>query len=462
MDPCAAWDGVPCGPQRGPARSDYLADFDAAGHHFDAGEPEFRAAAIDTVSRRRRSAGPEVHVGAAGAGSPRPEARALSIDNTVRRRAHSEPPADLKPRTTRAELKLAMQAFGVMPDIDADVHHRRRCASPDAITTTHAQAAKMAASIRDIEGLLKRRHFHASPQPGTSLSPRLASKSLEMVDIDAHSRQPLGLSKTASAGALPTSSRCYDLAVETSAKYPGTPRGRTSTEFFQRTLEAKRYAKLLGRAGSSNLKSLAMVSEDDLKKLQKQDSSNRRMLEESQSEFNKMLLAIQSAKANESPPECYYRKRSSSKESIHSISTAASISDEAFQTFKSSKSAKYMPMCNVMEQDIYALAEEQETRAELAAEPECEPGPKVPINLRRVLSSITAGDDKMSVNLPEALADIKSSLIPVFQQQHDERSRSDVSELQAKLKPASLCEQQSYCGRGQRYPLRSSARQAKQ
>mmetsp|Transcript_140819 Transcript_140819/g.262778 ORF Transcript_140819/g.262778 Transcript_140819/m.262778 type:complete len:472 (-) Transcript_140819:148-1563(-) len=448
MDPCAAWDGVPRGPRLGPPCSDYEADWDAAGSLFTKGEYESRALHIDAVPRLGR---PKVtHDGAAGGGSPRLEVRALSIDSTVRRRAHSEPPADLQPRATRAELKLSMQAFGIIPDIDAAVSHRRRSAPDLTFTTTHGQAGKMAASFGDIEGLLKRRHFHGSPPPGNLISPRLAARAMEMVDIDTHARRPLVMNRAVSASVIPVGSPCYDLASCSSPKFPGSPRGRTSTEFFKKTLEAKQYAKLLGRAGvSSGCKSLAQFSADDLERelrnLQKQDGSRDKKLEDKSSgqrELEKVILAL------ESPAESYRSHRSFSKESIST--TTSTEAAAAMQTLKISEAAKSAFDLQLGKFSIYMSAhaeEEEEKESSKGREPESEPGPKVSAKLRRVLAAM----DTDGSNIPEAIGNMKS-LIPIFQK--DKLPKSMESDLQGKLKPPA--NQNAYYGRSQRFSLRSS------
>jgi len=113
------------GPRLGPvSRAGYETSWNAAGNPFKNGEPEFRTWSVDAgcLPRRRKDPlGSFVCDDAAGRGRPRTEVRSLDVDDHVRR-AHSEPP---KATRTRAEIELAMQAFGIHPDVDSFALRRR-------------------------------------------------------------------------------------------------------------------------------------------------------------------------------------------------------------------------------------------------------------------------------------------------------------------------------------------------
>merc|ERR1719199_1165341 len=142
---------------------------------------------------------------------------------------------------------LSMQSFGVLPDIDDGLGHRRRyrSPSPESATPNRQESAKRAIAFRDIEGVQSKRHL--SPQHSPSPS---ATAAMKTIDIDArvgHGRTP-GSARSPSKGILPMDSPSYSMTCP--ASYMGSPRvsprGK-SFNYFEEALSAERYAKLLGR-----------------------------------------------------------------------------------------------------------------------------------------------------------------------------------------------------------------------
>jgi len=165
------------------SRAGFEPQWGAAGSPFKHGVPEDRALYIDGPQMPRKRSDPLDSVdrnGVAGNGPPRTEFRALMVDDLVRR-AHSAPPAKMP---SRAEVELALQAFGVPCNSD-NLHSHRRGGSPKNVET-RMDVTQNAAKFSDILGMRTRRHFHGSLVPGSRLSPRLAAATLDEVCIDAH------------------------------------------------------------------------------------------------------------------------------------------------------------------------------------------------------------------------------------------------------------------------------------
>merc|ERR1719199_2296638 len=113
---------------------------------------------------------------------------------------------------------LSMQSFGVLPDIDDGLGHRRRyrSPSPESATPNRQESAKRAIAFRDIEGVQSKRHL--SPQHSPSPS---AIAAVKTIDIDArvgHGRTP---AISPSKGILPVDSPSYSM---TCPSYMGSPR----------------------------------------------------------------------------------------------------------------------------------------------------------------------------------------------------------------------------------------------
>jgi hypothetical protein len=98
----------------------------------------------------------------------------------------------------------------------------------------------------DINGVLAKKHFVDNRGPRELLSPRLENIALESIDIDSFARRRKPMAKAAADTILPTSA-CYSLACEVNhGAWRQAPRSH-SFDYFEKTLQAERYAKLLGR-----------------------------------------------------------------------------------------------------------------------------------------------------------------------------------------------------------------------
>jgi len=234
------------GPRLGPvSRAGYEASWNAAGNPFKNGEPEFRTWNVNAAClprRRKDPLGSFVSDGAAGRGSPRTEVRALDVDDHVRR-AHSEPP---KATRTRAETELAMQAFGIYSDVDSFAVRRR--VQAETLPPTKAMIGRTAMEFTDITSVLRRKTFHDAAPPGSSLSPRMAAKSLESIDIDSYYGRRRSVSCEPSCRSAPWSCASFDSPV----------RGRR--QFFEQILSAEKYASLIGRPHFRSQEELADIA----------------------------------------------------------------------------------------------------------------------------------------------------------------------------------------------------------
>jgi hypothetical protein len=181
--------------------------------------------------------------GAAGIGSPRIDVRTLSIDDRVRR-ARSEPP---QLESTRATQTLSMQAFGILAGIDTPGRFRRRALSPEFTPAARDQVAKMGAIYGDIERITAKKHFRSSSMEAL-MSPRLVAKAIESIDIDAQTGRAKLLDKKAALGILPDSAS-FEMDTTTQTTF-GQSRRSKNLCYYEKTLEAERYAKLIGRPQS--------------------------------------------------------------------------------------------------------------------------------------------------------------------------------------------------------------------
>lgn len=216
-------------PRRGPvSRLGFEPAPDAAGSV----RPQFEPRAIVVGQQSTKCA--DVHKvdwnGAAGHLLPRVDLRTLHIDDSVRR-ARSEPPASL---STRLEIALAQQAFGVC----ADTGRRRLMEEPQSVPS-RAEVASQSAKLGTMESLLEKRHFHGAPLPGSSLSPLMKNRALESIDIDSHAgrRHEASPSK---GGFLPQDGESWDLQAGDTSK-------ASLRRFLEQSLLAEEHASLLGR-----------------------------------------------------------------------------------------------------------------------------------------------------------------------------------------------------------------------
>jgi hypothetical protein len=231
----------PCCPrQGGVSRAGYEVAADAAGNAFPRGEHDERIAlSVEYLQQKRKNclSGFD-RTGVAGCGSSRDEIRAFTIDDH-NRRARSEPP---KPQKHRATELQSMQVFGVPLDIDNGLcGHRQRC-KQDPSEPTRQQDAERALRYGDIDCVLAKKHFLGKSRSQDLLC--LQSGSDGDITPRYGKRQVTG--KRAANAILPTS-ECYSLACEVNhGAWRQAPRSR-SFDYFEKTLQAERYAKLLGR-----------------------------------------------------------------------------------------------------------------------------------------------------------------------------------------------------------------------
>lgn len=226
------------------SRPGYEVAWDAAGHDFPKGERDDRVVAtVDTLPQKRKNCLNKFdRTGAAGCGSPREEIRAFTIDDH-NRRARSEPP---KSQMSPAVQLQTMQAFGVPLAIDLGIQGRRQRCEAVQPEPNRQQDCMQAARFGDIEGLMTKKHFADNRGPREVLSPRMESASLETVDIDSVTRRRQVQAKSAAEEILPTSA-CYSMACKVNyGAWRQAPRSH-SMDYFEKTLQAERYAKLLGR-----------------------------------------------------------------------------------------------------------------------------------------------------------------------------------------------------------------------
>lgn len=436
LDLCESWDGVAQGPRS--ALSNHEADWDAAGHPYEEGELEPRAETVENIKYRRRSIQILDNVDysdSAGGPAVRFEARSLTIDDRVRfRRSKSLPPRIDGEGQTRLQKSQSLQAWGMLPCVDGENRMRKRCLSPDFGPISRSAAAKMALlTTRDISSLTHKKQFHDCPPPGSSLSPRQAALTLESMDIDA----PYGRlmrPRTSSKGIIPTDGCTYDTDANRDhlAFFSGAPRNRSTGEFFKKTLEAQSYAKLLGRPGhcnSSAIKELANLSEVEvlrqLKHLQRLQKGDSRFVVDSIAEVC-WAASTRRAKSEgtrtepeQTPPRspsAKSRRGFSKAESL--FSTVASDGDlndsRSTPLSAASRSVFFSHPEGMQEQaEVEAATERKEDAPDSAPysfladqeEPDSEPpslhwrplNQKVPLGLRRVLSSVLPSTD----NIPE-------------------------------------------------------------
>jgi hypothetical protein len=257
---------LPSGPRQGGySRPGYEVAWDAAGNAFPKGEPwDARVlTTIDSVQQKRKNCMSGFdRTGAAGCGSPRDEVRAFTIDDH-NRRARSEPP---KPELHRVTQLQSMQAFGLPLDIDNGLcGHRLRC-NTEPSEPTRQLAAEQAMRFRNIDCILAKKHFLGKSR---SHQEALCLRSESNGDITPRNGKRQVIEKRAADAILPAS-ECYSLACKVNhGAWRQAPRSR-SFDYFEKTLQAERYAKLLGRPNVDsdrefNQKALAALMEKQQK-----------------------------------------------------------------------------------------------------------------------------------------------------------------------------------------------------
>jgi len=355
-------------PRLGPvSRAGHEVSWNAAGNPFKNGEPELRTWSVDAAClprRRKDPVGSFISDDAAGRGRPRIEVRTLDVDDHVRR-AHSEPP---KATRTRSEVELAMQAFGIYFDVDSFAVRRRVQAEP--LPPTKAMVGRTAMEFTDITSVLRRRSFHDAAPPGSSLSPRMAAKALESIDIDSYYGRRRSMSCDPSARSAPWLCTSFDGPMSHSPR-------QTRCQFFEYSSSADRYASLIGRPHFRSKAELAEVpaGNAEMQRIEEMEHGWQR---------NGVLRATahphatSKTEVDRSHPYC---KRTSSYDSM---STTSSV----YSSLQSVPESEQEDWCSLSD-----IVEDEHDNFDAAMTPHPDRDKQVlpadtPLGLRRVLSSL--------------------------------------------------------------------------
>jgi hypothetical protein len=158
-----------------------------------------------------------------------------------------------------------MRAFGMPLDIDNGLcGHRLRCKTEPS-EPTRQLVAEQAMRFRNIDGVVAKKHFLGKSRSQDVLCLRSESDG----DITPRHGKRMVKEKRAADAILPNS-EYYSLACEVNhGAWRQAPRSR-SFDYFEKTLQAERYAKLLGRPNIDsdrefNQKALAALMEKQQK-----------------------------------------------------------------------------------------------------------------------------------------------------------------------------------------------------
>jgi len=358
------------GPRLGPvSRAGYETSWNAAGNPFKNGEPEFRTWSVDAgcLPRRRKDPlGSFVCDDAAGRGRPRTEVRSLDVDDHVRR-AHSEPP---KATRTRAEIELAMQAFGIHPDVDSFALRRR--VHSETLPPTKAMIGRTAMEFTDITSVLRRKTFHDAAPPGSSLSPRMAAKALESIDIDSYYGRRRSVSCEPSCRSAPWACISFDSPAQ----------GRR--QFFEHMLSADRYASLIGRPHFRSQEELADIAAGN---------AEMQHIEEMERGWQRSGM-IQATTSPQKPRKSSLlhklQQRAKRTGSSDTVSTASSdLLESSLQSVAESEQEDWISLSEIAENvfdnsNMMHIVPHCEDEQEFTNE--------VPLGLRRVLSSLNQAE----------------------------------------------------------------------
>lgn len=208
----------------------------AEGHRSPLGEHNGQTDAplnLKTEQRKYQHTSPSTRKGT-------PRSSQLGAASCHERRATSAPPPSLSThdRGTHAAQLLSMQVFGVGFDIDNGLG-RRQCVSPEPIVEARGSLG--------IEGIQSKKHFCGALSPRHSPS-ACADRAMDTIDIDAHIGYGHTPCQKTCDGILPVSSPSYSMTCPPNllASPRASPRGRC-WNYFEETLSADRYAKLIGR-----------------------------------------------------------------------------------------------------------------------------------------------------------------------------------------------------------------------
>jgi hypothetical protein len=227
------------------SRPGYEAAWDGAGNPFPKGERDDRiVATVDALQKKRTGCLEKFNrEGSAGCSSSPSDVRAFSIDEHPRR-ARSEPP---QPQTSRLIEMRAMQAFGVHPAIESAICGRRQNIAFEPLPASRQHKMQRAAECGDMEGATMKKHFFGSCVQAEVLSARQTKAKLQSVDIDSHGGKSGIIKRAASEEVLPFASPGYSLECRRNCGAWSQSSRTKSYGYFEKTLAAEKYAKLLGR-----------------------------------------------------------------------------------------------------------------------------------------------------------------------------------------------------------------------
>lgn len=227
------------------SRPGYEAAWDGAGNPFPKGERDDRiVATVDALQKKRTGCLQKFdREGSAGCSPTPSDVRAFTIDEHPRR-ARSEPP---RPQTSRLIEMRTMQAFGVQPAIESAICGRRQNIAFEPLPASRQQKLQRAAECGDMEGATMKRHFVGNCAEAEVLSARQIKSKLQTVDIDSHGGKSGVIKRAVSEEVLPFASPGFSLECRRNyGAWSQSPRTK-SYGYFEKTLAAEKYAKLLGR-----------------------------------------------------------------------------------------------------------------------------------------------------------------------------------------------------------------------
>lgn len=391
------WD-LPQGPrQGGVSREGFDVASDAAGHPFPAGESDDRVMfTVDTLPIKRRDPLASFdRTGAATGGAPLTEIRALHIDDHVRR-ARSEPPQTIA--VNGAQL-IAMQTFGVIPCIDSSISGRRRCASPEFSPPTRTEVGRRAVRYGDIVDVPSRKRIIWSP---CLSSPRLAALQMESIDIDQrYGRKRPASCQAPAKGILPMDSPDFSLEC----KYEplkASPR-RKSYDYFKKSLEAERYARLIGRPHAGTAKEIQGVRL--ALELQRQRECEEALPSHLKRELRSRLSVVSTTASDDGSATMITPRSPAQSERSRPPSTAGS---------RASRSKSPVPL-SAASRSVFGHWKELEAAADehgSAEDVENDEVPhrqqtNIPLGVRRIMASLMPNTDDISEELME---DLRSAL----------------------------------------------------
>jgi hypothetical protein len=309
---------------------------------------------------------------------------------------------------TYAVQLSSMQTFGVFPDIDGCISGRRRSLSPELPPDTRDGISKRAVKYGDITGVATKKHL---PTPLGEVSPRHAAQSTENYDIDVPLGRGRHIERQAQAGILPLESASYNMAVDNRKltrheSLRQFPRGR-SLQYFEKTLEADRYVKLIGRPHVGTEKELQRKRLAlELERMELAGASVAEVAKKypiGSSRASLTGLSVMSTAASEgsvTPSDGMLSWPTSPAHTEQTLSMASRSIFNAFEELEDPTSAN----CSVfgIEEDVEVINEHEVLQNEQNEEDMI-----VPVGLRRMLSALMPKDADLSAGLVD---DVRTAL----------------------------------------------------